>query len=309
MAVREGDAMIDTTGIDPDRPVLIYGPTASGKSGLALDIAERDGGVIVNADALQVYRGWEILTAQPPAADRARVPHHLYGHLPPDQNYSVGDWLREVTPFLTGGPRPIIVGGTGLYFTALTEGLADIPPTPPEVRARADALSLPDLLSDVDPATAAGIDRLNRARVQRAWEVQTATGRSIRDWQDSTPPPVLPLEGCTALALMPQVDWLNARIERRFDLMLDHGALDEARAMAPQWSSTDPASKAIGAAEMIQFLNDELNGDSLKQRIVIATRQYAKRQRTWLRSRMKRWRSIALPDVAQRDAPAKTTLI
>ncbi|MCF2870573.1 tRNA (adenosine(37)-N6)-dimethylallyltransferase MiaA [Octadecabacter sp. G9-8] len=288
--------MLDLDKIDPEKPVLIFGPTATGKSGLALEIARAQGGVIVNADALQVYQGWPILTAQPPAADLAQAEHHLYSHLAYEAPYSVGDWLRDVTPFLTG-PRPIIVGGTGLYFTALTEGLAQIPPTPTDVRARADAIPLPDLIAALDATTTANIDLNNRARVQRAWEVQESTGRNITDWQAATPPPLLPLEACTPLALMPDPEWLNARIAQRFDMMMDAGALAEAAAMAPNWQPTAPSSKAIGAAEMIQLLNGDITADSAKNAIIIATRQYAKRQRTWVRSRMKRWQNIALPDV------------
>jgi len=208
----------------------------------------------------------------------------------------VGDWLRDVTPFLTG-PRPIIVGGTGLYFTALTEGLADIPPTPSDVRARGDAMALPDMIASLDPKTAANIDLNNRVRVQRAWEVMATTGQSITDWQANTPPPLMPLEACTAIALMPDPDWLNARIAQRFDLMMEAGALDEARAMAPNWDPAAPSSKAIGAREMIQLLNGDLTPDSARDAIIIATRQYAKRQRTWVRSRMKGWWNVALPDV------------
>jgi tRNA dimethylallyltransferase len=290
-----GHVMIELSKIDPAKPVLIYGPTASGKSGLALRIAEAQGGVIVNADALQVYQGWPILTAQPPATDLARAPHHLYGHLAFDAPYSVGDWLRDVTPFLD--QRPIIVGGTGLYFAALTEGLADIPPTPPEVRKQADNTILADLVRALDQVTAAGIDLNNRARVQRAWEVQTTTGRSIKDWQDDTPPPMLALDDCAAFALMPDVDWLNARIAQRFDIMMDAGATAEAEAMWPRWDPLAPSSKAIGAQEMIQMLHGEITADSAKDAIITATRQYAKRQRTWGRSRMKRWENIVLPDV------------
>ena len=222
----------DISTIAKDEPVLIAGPTASGKSALALRIAESQGGIIVNADALQVFAGWRVLTARPDDADLRIAPHHLYGHVPLEADYSVGHWLREVTPFLSHGPLPIIVGGTGLYFTALTEGLAEIPPTPTSVRARGDAMSLPDLLADLDHATTSAIDVQNRARVQRAWEVQTTTGRSIRDWQDNTPPPLLPLAACTALALMPEVDWLNGRIEQRFDMMMKAGARAEAEAIA-----------------------------------------------------------------------------
>ena len=293
-----GHMMIELSKINPDQPVLIYGPTASGKSGLALEIAQTQGGVIVNADALQVYQGWPILTAQPPAQDLAKAPHHLYSHLAFDAPYSVGDWLRDVAPFLDGtGPRPIIVGGTGLYFTALTEGLADIPPTPADVRTHADTIPLPELIKDLDTETAQAIDINNRARVQRAWEVQTATGRSIRQWQADTPPPLLPLSECTPIALMPDVEWLGARIAQRFDLMMDMGALPEAENMAPSWDPTAPSSKAIGAAEMIQLLQGEITTDSAREAVIIATRQYAKRQRTWLRSRMKQWHKVALPDV------------
>lgn len=288
--------MIDLDKLDRKKPVLIYGPTASGKSGLALDIARSGGGVIVNADALQVYRGWEILTAQPPPDDLAQAPHRLYGHLAPHTAYSVGDWLRDVTPFLSG-ERAIIVGGTGLNFTALTEGLAEIPPTPNDVRQRGNAIPLPDLIAALDPVTAAGLDLQNRARVQRAWEVQATTGRSIRDWQDATPPPLVPLEDCTPLALMPDVDWLNARIEQRFDLMLAAGAVEEARAMLPNWTPDDPASKAIGAQDMIDLAQGKQSTDSAREAIIIATRRYAKRQRTWLRSRMKRWQRIDLPNL------------
>ncbi|MEL6959699.1 MAG: tRNA (adenosine(37)-N6)-dimethylallyltransferase MiaA [Pseudomonadota bacterium] len=295
--------MIELSEISSDRPVLIFGPTATGKSGLALRIAAAQGGVIVNADALQVYQGWKVLSAQPTAEDCATAAHLLYGHLPFGAPYSVGDWLREVTPILethkAGGPRPIIVGGTGLNFTALTEGLADIPATPAKVRAEANAIPLPQLIADLDAKTADGLDLQNRARVQRAWEVQRSTGRSIRHWQDSTPPPLLPLSDCTAMALTPDVDWLNDRIARRFDLMMQAGAADEARAMLPRWDPAAPSSKTIGAAEMIAFVQGQIGSDSLKEAVIVATRQYAKRQRTWLRSRMKGWRHVALPDVGR----------
>ena len=169
------------------KPVLIAGPTASGKSALALAVAERFGGVIVNADASQVYDCWRVISARPSAEEEARAPHALYGHIPYDEAYSAGQWLREVTPLLSGDLRPIIVGGTGLYFKTLTEGMAEIPPTPAAIRAQADAMPLPDLLAEVDPRTRAGLDTRNRARVQRAWEVERATGRSLAEWQAETP--------------------------------------------------------------------------------------------------------------------------
>ncbi|MCI5039488.1 MAG: tRNA (adenosine(37)-N6)-dimethylallyltransferase MiaA, partial [Donghicola eburneus] len=209
----------DISTIAKDEPVLIAGPTASGKSALALRIAESQGGIIVNADALQVFAGWRVLTARPDDADLSIAPHHLYGHVPLEADYSVGHWLRDVTPFLSHAPRPIIVGGTGLYFTALTEGLAEIPATPPEIRAESDARVAAEgfeaLLAELDSRSANRLDRQNPMRVQRAWEVLRSTGRGIAEWQDDTPPPLLPLANCKAIALMPDRDWLNHRIEKR----------------------------------------------------------------------------------------------
>lgn len=291
--------MVEITGIAPDQPVLIAGATASGKSALALQIAQHSGGIIVNADALQVYDGWRIVTARPPAADEARAPHLLYGHIAPDQPYSVGDWLREVAPLIAGPERVIIVGGTGLYFRALTEGLAEIPEVQADIRARGDALrgagDLSGMLADLDAATLALIDQRNPMRVQRAWEVQMATGRGLAAWQAQTPPPLLPLDQCTALHLDADRDWLNARIEQRFQMMLDDGALTEARQMEPGWHPAHPASKAIGAAELIAHIRGEMSLEQAQEAAVIATRQYAKRQRTWFRARMTRWRAVPLP--------------
>ena len=281
--------------LDPDRPVLIAGPTASGKSALAIAIAERDGGVVVNADASQVFANWRVLTARPSAAEEARVPHRLFGHVPGDAAYSVGHWLREVAPLL-GGARPIIVGGTGLYFTALTEGLAEIPETPAEVRAEADALrrdgGVDALLGTIDAETLSRIDRQNPMRVQRAWEVQRATGRGLAAWQDATPAPLLPLERAQPLLVEAGKDWLNDRIARRFDAMLAEGALEEARANLPGWDPALPSSRAIGAPELIAHLRGEMTREEARAAATIATRQYAKRQRTWFRARMKAWRPL-----------------
>jgi tRNA dimethylallyltransferase len=217
-------------GISREAPVLLAGPTASGKSALAMELAARDGRVIVNADALQVYGCWRVLTARPSVGDEAALPHALYGHVGRDQGYSVGHWLREVMQLLGG--RVVIVGGTGLYFTALTEGLADIPPTPTEVRERADALRKSDLaamIAALDPATRAKVDLANPMRVQRAWEVQETTGTGLAAWQAQTPAPALPLAETEAIVLRPDVAMLNARIDQRLDLMLKSGALDEVR--------------------------------------------------------------------------------
>ena len=275
-----------------DLPVLIAGPTASGKSALALAIAEAQGGVIVNADASQVWSCWRLITARPSVDEEARATHALYGHLPWDAEYSAGDWLREVTPLLAG-QRPIIVGGTGLYFSALTEGMAAIPPVPPEVRAEADALSLETLRAGVDAATLAGIDAMNRARVQRAWEVERATGRPLSAWQAETPPPLLPLERAQALVLDAPKDWLGPRLEQRFDAMLEAGALEEVEAMRDLHDPARPVFRAIGVPELMDHVQGHATLEDARARAIVATRQYAKRQRTWFRARMRRWSWIS----------------
>lgn len=289
----------DLASVGRDKPVLIAGPTASGKSALAIDIATRFGGVIINADALQVFANWRVLTARPDAQQLAQAPHCLYGHVPGNADYSVGHWLRDVAPHLAGGMRPIIVGGTGLYFSALTEGLADIPPTPAAIRAMADARikseGAPALLAELDPATAARIDRLNPMRVQRAWEVWQTTGRGLAAWQDDTGPALLALGETVPILLDVDRDWLAARIDRRFDLMLEQGALNEARANLAGWDATRPSSRAIGAPELIAHLRGEMDLATARARAQIATRQYAKRQRTWFRARMRDWHKISLP--------------
>lgn len=278
--------------IDAHRPVLIAGPTASGKSSLALRIAQEQGGVIVNADASQVFACWRVITARPSKEEEALAPHHLYGHVPYDATFSTGHWLREVLPLLEGGDRPIIVGGTGLYFLALTEGLAEIPATPPEIRARGDTLSLEEMLHALDPETIARIDTRNPARVQRAWEVLEATGKPLAVWQSQTPVPALPLDRCIPIVMNSDKDWLQRRIKQRFDLMLENGALDEARDMLDRYDPSLPSCRAIGAPELIAHLNGELTLDQAREQATIATRQYAKRQRTWFRSRMKNWTAI-----------------
>jgi tRNA dimethylallyltransferase len=275
----------------PDTPILIAGPTASGKSALALAIARAQGGVIVNADALQVFDGWRLLTARPPEADLAQAPHHLYGHVLLEDAYSVGHWLRDVAPLLQG-QRPIIVGGTGLYFSALTEGLADIAATPLDVRAAGDALPLADLLAQIDTPTRDRIDTANRMRVQRAWEVLQTTGRALADWQDNTPPPLLPLANTLPLLIDAPKDWLTPRIARRFDLMLEQGALDEAAAIRARWNPAHQSARAIGAAELMAHIDGEIFLSAVREAAIIATRQYAKRQRTWFARRMGNWHRI-----------------
>jgi len=282
-------------------PVLIAGPTASGKSALALEIAQSAGGVVVNADALQVWSCWRVLSARPSIDEESRAPHRLYGHIAPGADYSVGHWLKEVATILAehaqGGPRPIIVGGTGLYFTALTQGLAQIPATPPAIRAEADARRNREghgaLLGELDAATRAQIDTQNPMRVQRAWEVLRTTGEGLAVWQARTPAPLLALRDCVPLLLEADRDWLADRIDRRFDLMLEQGALDEVRAVEPIWDPEALWARAIGAPELIAYLRDEVDLETARSRAQAASRQYAKRQRTWFRARMKAWHKIA----------------
>jgi tRNA dimethylallyltransferase len=283
--------------ISREAPVLIAGPTASGKSALAMKLAARDGRVIVNADALQVYANWRILTARPTPEDAAALPHALYGHVAPDAAYSVGHWLREVKPFLNA--PVVLVGGTGLNFTALTRGLAEIPAIPPEVRAEADQRMRLEgrqaLLDELDTATRARIDPMNGARVQRAWEVLRATGRGLAAWQEDTPAPLLPRKAAEALVLVPDTDWLNDRIASRFQAMIAAGALEEARANLPGWDPALPSSRAIGGPELIAHLQGRIGLEEAIAAATIASRQYAKRQRTWFRSNMGSWSRVILP--------------
>ncbi|TCP63388.1 tRNA dimethylallyltransferase [Rhodovulum bhavnagarense] len=290
---------MDIPPLDPARPVLIAGPTASGKSALAMAIARAQGGVIVNADALQVFSTWRILTARPTVSQETEHPHALYGHVPFDAEYSVGHWLREIAPILSGDTRPIIVGGTGLYFNALTEGLAEIPATPPDIRAEAEARlaarGAEALLAELDAPSAGRIDRANPRRVQRAWEVLQATGRGLADWQDATPAPLLPLNQAQALVIEAPRDAINARIAARFDAMIAAGALEEVRAALPRWNARRQAAQAIGAPELVAHLGGETTLEAAIDAAKIASRQYAKRQRTWFRARLKQWERV-VPD-------------
>lgn len=278
--------------LSPEQPVLIAGPTASGKSSLALAIAEEQGGVIVNADASQIYNCWRVITACPSPEEEARAPHALYRHAAFDAPHSAGHWLREVAPFLQGSQRPIIVGGTGLYFTALTQGLADIPATPADVRLKGDTLSLETMTEQIDPDTISRIDSANRARVQRAWEVQAATGRGLASWQDDTPAPLVDMSKSCNIVMDADKDWLTPRIEQRFDMMIQGGALDEIAAMDARYDPALPSCRAIGVPELMKYHLAQLSLEDAREAAIIATRQYAKRQRTWFRSKMKTWTCI-----------------
>jgi len=293
--MNEGKLLRD---LSREAPILLAGPTASGKSALAMALAARDGRVIVNADALQVYDCWRVLTARPSGAEQAALPHALYGHVTHAQTYSVGHWLREVAGLLLDRPV-VIVGGTGLYFAALTEGLAEIPAVPAAVRAEAGALRAAGgtaaLLAGLDAATAARIDTANPMRVQRAWEVLRTTGRSLADWQADTGAPLLPLDQVEAVVLHPDPGWLDARIARRFADMLAQGALDEVRAVQAVWQPERPWARAIGAADLMAHVQGAVDLPTAAAAAVLSSRRYAKRQRTWGRSRKSGWRAITLP--------------
>lgn len=291
---------------DDPKPILIAGPTASGKSALGIDLAQKYGGVVINADALQVYRQWQILTARPDASETSACPHVLYGHVDVGAPYSSGHWLRDVRDAVAEatqqGLRPIILGGTGLYFQVLTRGIAEIPAISSDVKRRADEIetdqgkqAFADLLARLDPKILERIDVQNPVRTRRAWEVMSQTGKSLADWQDETPPPLMRRDDCTAINLVCDTEWLNERIARRFDMMIDAGALAECQRVldAGLWDPNHPSCKAIGAKELIGHL---VNGDDLDVAIEdakIQTRQYAKRQRTWFRSKMSDWHQLS----------------
>ena len=283
------------------RPVLIAGATASGKSALAIKIAKKLGGIIINADAMQVYEGWKILTARPTKQDQRNVSHLLYGHVDNKEAYSVGDWLRQVTPLLDGNHRPIIVGGTGLYFRALTEGLANIPKIPEKYKKKSSELiqngKMLDMVADFDEATRSKIDLQNPVRVARAWEVLQATGKSIVSWQADTPPPILNINKCDAILMHSSTHWLNERIKIRFEAMLDNGVLEEITENSQSWDPQLQSSQAIGATQLIEYNLGRISIEKATELAVIASRQYAKRQKTWFRKRMENWRTIIAEDI------------
>lgn len=295
------------------RPILIAGPTASGKSALAISIATRLNGWVINADSMQVYSGWHALTARPDPDDEAKVPHRLYGVVDPGHRYSVGNWLRDITSLLEeargAGVVPVIVGGTGLYFTALTRGLSNIPAIPDAIRDAAEARLAKDGadafrrdLLDFDPA-AATLDIVNPRRMIRAWEVMEATGRSLTDWARETPPPLLKRKDALRLVVDAERDRLNERIEERFDRMIEAGVMDEVAAMATRHLDPSlPSMKAVGAPPLMAHLRGEISLEQAATQAKTDTRRYAKRQRTWLRNQMSEWPRIAM------NAPAEDVI-
>ncbi len=280
--------------------VLIAGPTASGKSAAALALAEKIGGVVINADSMQVYAEAPVLTAQPDAASRARAPHLLYGHVSARALYSVGRYGEDARAALAEARAaarvPIFVGGTGMYFMALEEGLATIPPIQAEVRDAARALlvqigveALHARLAERDPQTAAGLRPTDPQRTLRAWEVLEATGRPLAEWQRAPAEPVLKDLRLARLLLDPPRDALRAAIAARFETMVEAGGLEEARALEGLDPAL-PAAKLLGLRPLQALARGEVSRAQALAEAVTATRQFAKRQMTWFRGRMGHYR-------------------
>lgn len=279
--------------------MLIAGPTASGKSALALRLAAERGGVIVNADAMQVYEGLRIVTARPSADEEALAPHRLYGVIDPATRFSTGGWLRAASAIVAReGERPLIfVGGTGLYFSSLTEGFAEVPEVPADQMARAEAdvagldrAARGRLIAERDPVIAARLRAPDPQRVMRALAVLYATGRSLASFQDEVQPAPLAGFELERIVLNPPRELLRERIAARFRTMWRTGAVEEVTALLErQLDPSLPAMKAIGVPEIAAMLRGEIDGDEAMARAITATHQYAKRQRTWFRGRMADW--------------------
>jgi tRNA dimethylallyltransferase len=303
---RAGDVQRDRGEVEA---VLIAGPTASGKSALAMALAEAADGVVINTDSMQVYRDLRILTARPTPADEARVPHRLYGTVDAAINCSAGAWVAAAAPVLAearaAGRLPIFTGGTGLYFKALTRGLSAVPPVPPAVReavrtrlARDGVAALHAELARRDPVSAARLKPRDQARIARALEVVEATGRPLPDWHREGLPPLLPAGNVVALFLAPDRKALYERIDRRFTAMLAAGALEEVAALAARrLDPLLPAMKAHGVPALIRHLAGEITLAEAAAIGQLDTRHYAKRQFTWFRHQLPEFTWLA-PEAA-----------
>ncbi len=280
------------------RVVVVAGPTATGKSELALALAEELGGVVINADSQQRYRDFPILTAQPSAADRARAPHVLFGDLDAADVGNAVEWAAKaaaaVAAAQTAGQVPIVVGGTGLYLRTLMQGMSDIPPIPEDIRAagrvrlaKLGNAAFHRMLAARDPVSAARIPVGNTQRLARAWEVIEATGTPLAVWQETPPRPALAAAYFSVL-IMPPREEIVAACAARFAAMVSTGALDEVAAAAAKGIPTAaPAMNALGARELADHLSGRLTLEAAIAGAEIATRQYAKRQATWFRNQFK----------------------
>jgi len=289
--------------------VLIAGPTASGKSALALALAQKTGGVVINTDSMQVYRDLRVITARPTPAEEGLAPHRLYGHIDASVNFSAGAWVADAARILSEvrveQRLPIFVGGSGLYFKALTRGLSAVPPIPADVRdgvrARLERDGVEALhaeLAQRDPASAERLKPRDRARIARALEVVEATGRALTDWHREGLPPLLAPGAFSALFLSPERDQLYGRIDARFDAMLVAGALEEvAHLAARQLEPLLPAMKAHGVPALIRHLKGEITREAASEIGRADTRHYAKRQFTWFRHQLPEFEWLA-PEAA-----------
>jgi tRNA dimethylallyltransferase len=285
----------------PIKVILIAGPTASGKSGAGLELAARIGGTIINADSMQVYRELRLLTARPSEADKARVPHRLYGTVSAARAYSVGRWLGDVARAMAEAQRegrlPILVGGTGLYFKALIEGLAPVPDIPAEIRSywreRSDELGRDALRAELaarDPNLAARLGPADPQRIVRALEVIDATGVSLAEWQGGNVAPLLVAGDALRLVIAPEREPLYAAIDARFNRMIEQGALDEVRALLGlELDPGLPAMRAHGVRALAAYLSGALTREEAVAKAKTESRRYAKRQMTWLRRFMADW--------------------
>jgi tRNA dimethylallyltransferase len=277
------------------RAILIAGPTASGKSALAIRLAQKRGGVVINADSMQVYRDLRIITARPTEAEEQAVPHRLFGHVDAAENYSVARWLADVGVAIreaeAEGRLPILVGGTGLYFRAVTEGLSDIPPVPDAVRAELrawaegqSAEAIHARLERLDPETASRLRPTDPQRNLRALEVFIATGKPLSAFHDSRSGAVLESAACVSVFLEPDRDILRQRIDARFDMMIETGAITEVEALMQRGLDPAlPAMRAHGVPGLIQAFRGEITTDEAIAKGKADTRHYAKRQHTWFR--------------------------
>lgn len=290
---------------DSFEAILITGPTASGKSALALKLAAEAGGVVINADSMQVYDTLRVVTARPSDDEMQGVPHHLYGHVPTHAAYSTGDWLREASSLLVTlkaeNRLPVIIGGTGLYFKALTGGLSDMPTIPDDIREnlrRRERLEGAEILHSElyarDPEVAARLNPQDGQRIVRALEVLEATGQSIAVFQRRTGPMIVDPDKARKLVVLPERSILHGRINRRFAMMMEQGAVEEVQALLEQNLPPEmPALKAIGVAQIAAMLRGEISRAQAVELASAATRQYAKRQMTWFRNQMdERWQRI-----------------